>query len=208
MNDAHGPLPMRQRRWRSPSSFLLRHRCGGYWGSRMRLGSTDRAGPSPTSRSARRTPVRRRRIELGRWELLSSLHDRWDGIAVFFFLRRDRSSLAARFGRFTAAVEQVHMWTNLRHDHRQRTNPVGEGLWERSRPRYPTVGERVAETGAPRRLLRRLQTGSVRAYAPSWLAVWCCPGYYLWRRNHGDDRRPGKPQCQSRCDARRDETYS
>ena len=59
-----------------------------------------------------------------------------------------------------------------------------EGLWKRLDVRViDGAVNGVADTvGGMSELLRRLQTGSVRAYAASvFVGVICILGYYLWR---------------------------
>ena len=110
------------------------------------------------------------------------------GIAMFFFLRnRDAADhMAARFGAVHRLlsnkyyVDEIYDTTVVQ--------PIRilseEGLWKRVDVRgidgaVNGVGETVGGLGD---LLRRLQTGSVRAYAASLFAgVVLVLGYYLWR---------------------------
>jgi NADH-quinone oxidoreductase subunit L len=109
-------------------------------------------------------------------------------LAAFFFLRR-RDAVARIAQRFAglerllankyyvdeiydaAIVQPIHIVSE-------------EGLWKRVDARLiDGAVNGVAETiGGMGELLRRLQTGSVRAYAASVFAgVVCVLGYYLWR---------------------------
>ena len=110
------------------------------------------------------------------------------GIAVFFFLKnRDAADrLAARFGGLYRLlsnkyyVDEIYETTLVQ--------PIRilseEGLWRRVDVRgIDGAVNGVAETvGGLSDVLRRLQTGSVRAYAASLFAgVVLVLGYYLWR---------------------------
>jgi NADH-quinone oxidoreductase subunit L len=127
-------------------------------------------------------------LELGLMAISSLVALGGIGIAAFFFLRnRDAADrVAARFGAAYRLlsnkyyVDEIYDTTIVQ--------PIRilseEGLWKRVDVRGidgAVIG--VAETvGGLSDLLRRLQTGSVRAYAASLFAgVVVVLGYYLWR---------------------------
>jgi NADH-quinone oxidoreductase subunit L len=110
------------------------------------------------------------------------------GLAVFFFLR-NRAAAGRVADRFAGAhriltnkyyVDEIYDAALV-----QPIRIVSEeGLWKRIDARViDGAVNGVAETvGGMSELLRRLQTGSVRAYAASVVVgVVCILGYYLWR---------------------------
>jgi NADH-quinone oxidoreductase subunit L len=110
------------------------------------------------------------------------------GLAVIFFLR-SREAADRVAGRFAGAhrvltnkyyVDEIYDAAIV-----QPIRIVSEeGLWKRLDARViDGAVNGVAETvGGMAELLRRLQTGSVRAYAASvFVGVVCILGYYLWR---------------------------
>jgi NADH-quinone oxidoreductase subunit L len=129
-----------------------------------------------------------RSLELGLMGLSSLVALGGIGIAAFFFLRnRDAADrVAARFGTVYRLlsnkyyVDEIYDTTIVQ--------PIrilsDEGLWRRVDVRgIDGAVNGVAETvGGLSDVLRRLQTGSVRAYAASLFAgVVLVLGYYLWR---------------------------
>jgi NADH-quinone oxidoreductase subunit L len=110
------------------------------------------------------------------------------GLAVFFFLRNRHAAdeMARRFAGLHRLLSNKYYVDEI-YD-AAIVQPVRilseEGLWKRLDARViDGAVNGVAETvGGMGELLRRLQTGSVRAYAASvFVGVVCILGYYLWR---------------------------
>ena len=110
------------------------------------------------------------------------------GLAVFFFLRNRAAAdqVAGRFAGVHRVLENKYYVDEI-YD-AAIVQPIQivsqEGLWKRLDVRViDGAVNGVAETvGGIGELLRRLQTGSVRAYAASiFVGVVCILGYYLWR---------------------------
>ena len=110
------------------------------------------------------------------------------GLAVFFFLRNRNAAdaMARRFAGLHRVLSNKYYVDEI-YD-AAIVQPVRivseEGLWKRLDARViDGAVNGVAETvGGLGELLRRLQTGSVRAYAASvFVGVVCILGYYLWR---------------------------
>jgi NADH-quinone oxidoreductase subunit L len=110
------------------------------------------------------------------------------GLAVFFFLRNRTAAdrMAHRFAGAHRVLENKYYVDEI-YD-AAIVQPIRivsqEGLWKRLDVRViDGAVNGVAETvGVMAELLRRLQTGSVRAYAASvFVGVICILGYYLWR---------------------------
>jgi len=110
------------------------------------------------------------------------------GLAVFFFLRNRAAAdqVAHRFAGVHRVLENKYYVDEI-YD-AAIVQPIRivseEGLWKRLDVRViDGAVNGVAETvGGMGELLRRLQTGSVRAYAASvFVGVVCILGYYLWR---------------------------
>jgi NADH-quinone oxidoreductase subunit L len=110
------------------------------------------------------------------------------GLAVFFFLRNRPAAerMAQRFAGAHRVLEHKYYVDEI-YD-AAIVQPIHivsqEGLWKRLDVRViDGAVNGVAETvGGMGELLRRLQTGSVRAYAASvFVGVVCILGYYLWR---------------------------
>jgi NADH-quinone oxidoreductase subunit L len=110
------------------------------------------------------------------------------GLAVFFFLRNRNAAdeMARRFAGIHRLLSNKYYVDEI-YD-AAIVQPVRivseEGLWKRLDARViDGAVNGVAETvGGMGELLRRLQTGSVRAYAASvFVGVVCILGYYLWR---------------------------
>ena len=110
------------------------------------------------------------------------------GLAVFFFLRNRAAAnrMAQRFAGVHRVLDNKYYVDEI-YD-AAIVQPIQivaqEGLWKRLDVRViDGAVNGVAETvGGMSELLRRLQTGSVRAYAASvFVGVVCILGYYLWR---------------------------
>jgi NADH-quinone oxidoreductase subunit L len=110
------------------------------------------------------------------------------GLAVFFFLRNRGAAdaMARRFAGLHRVLSNKYYVDEI-YD-AAIVQPVRivseEGLWKRLDARViDGAVNGLAETvGGMAELLRRLQTGSVRAYAASvFVGVVCILGYYLWR---------------------------
>jgi NADH-quinone oxidoreductase subunit L len=110
------------------------------------------------------------------------------GLAFFLFLRNRQASdrLADRFAGAHRVLEHKY-YVDEFYD-AAIVQPIRivseEGLWKRVDARViDGAVNGVADTvGGMAELLRRLQTGSVRAYAASvFVGVVCILGYYLWR---------------------------
>ncbi len=164
----------------------------GYVGLPHALGGSNRIeqflAPSFTVGAEEHAVEASESLELGLMGVSSLVALGGIGIAVFFFLRnRDAADrMAARFGAVHRLlsnkyyVDEIYDTTIVQ--------PIRilseEGLWKRVDVRgIDGAVNGVAETvGGLGDLLRRLQTGSVRAYAASLLAgVVLVLGYYLWR---------------------------
>jgi NADH-quinone oxidoreductase subunit L len=110
------------------------------------------------------------------------------GMAVFFFLRNRSAAarLAIRFGGVHRVLTNKYYVDEI-YD-AALVQPIRiiseEGLWKRMDARVidGAVNGIADIVGGMGELLRRLQTGSVRAYAASvFVGVVCILGYYLWR---------------------------
>ena len=110
------------------------------------------------------------------------------GMAVFFFLRNRGAAdrLAGRFSGIHRVLTNKYYVDEI-YD-AALVQPIRiiseEGLWKRVDARVidGAVNGVADIVGGIGDLLRRLQTGSVRAYAASvFVGVVCILGYYLWR---------------------------
>ena len=193
LNDAHGRLHD------APPAMALAlivlavgSVAAGYVGLPHALGGSNRIeqflAPSFTVGAEEHAVEASESLELGLMGVSSLVALGGIGIAVFFFLRnRDAADhMAARFGAVHRLlsnkyyVDEIYDTTIVQ--------PIRilseEGLWKRVDVRgIDGAVNGVAETvGGLSDLLRRLQTGSVRAYAASLFAgVVLVLGYYLWR---------------------------
>jgi NADH-quinone oxidoreductase subunit L len=110
------------------------------------------------------------------------------GLAVFFFLKNRAAAdrMAARFGGLHRVLANKYYVDEI-YD-AAIVQPIRivseEGLWKRVDVRVidGAVNGVAESVGGLGELLRRAQTGSVRAYAASvFVGVVCILGYYLWR---------------------------
>jgi NADH-quinone oxidoreductase subunit L len=164
----------------------------GYVGLPHALGGSNRIeqflAPSFTVVQEEHAVTEAESLELGLMGISSLVALGGIGIAAFFFLRNRAAAdrVAAKFGAVYRLlsnkyyVDEIYDTTIVQ--------PIRilseEGLWKRVDVRgIDGAVNGVAETvGGLSDLLRRLQTGSVRAYAASLFAgVVLILGYYLWR---------------------------
>jgi NADH-quinone oxidoreductase subunit L len=126
-------------------------------------------------------------LELGLMAVSTVVAASGIGLAVFFFLRNRNAAdaMALRFAGLHRVLSNKYYVDEI-YD-AAIVQPVRivseEGLWKRLDARViDGAVNGVAETvGGMGELLRRLQTGSVRAYAASvFVGVVCILGYYLW----------------------------
>jgi NADH-quinone oxidoreductase subunit L len=127
-------------------------------------------------------------LELGLMAVSSLVALAGIGIAVFFFLRNRAAAerAADRFGGVrTVLLNKYYVDEVYDAGIVQPVRIISEeGLWKGVDVRVidGTVNAVADSVGGMSELLRRLQTGSVRAYAASlFLGVVAVLGYYLWR---------------------------
>ena len=165
----------------------------GYIGFPHALGGSNRLeqflAPSfEAGEAAGKHEVASESLELGLMAVSTVVAVSGIGLAVFFFLRSRNAAdqMARRFAGVHRVLSNKYYVDEI-YD-AAIVQPVRiiseEGLWKRLDARViDGAVNGVAETvGGMSELLRRLQTGSVRAYAASvFVGVVCILGYYLWR---------------------------